>query len=358
MKDYLTKRQMENLDIATLSEERKNRIMTIKNSMKLSDDAILDFGSSASKELTEFSTELLKAIKLKDSPKVSQLFTELITELDKVDTSSMMTKKPSFFKRLFKVDELKNFIQQYDNVADVIEMIKTKLEACQYELKKDIITCDRYLEQNVRFINTLDDCVYAGKMVLKEVHTSVDDELMTIDPSDVLAVQDLNQKQNSLNRLDRKLYDLNLVRHNAVINTKQIALIKEGDAATIEKIQTSINTTIPLWETQMGEAIILMRQKNAVEMQKAVSDTTNRLLEMNSEILKNTTLDIAKEVQRGVIDIDVLEKSTQNLIDTLKGVREITKKGEADRANATKRLAECSLKLNQIVLSDSHHQIA
>lgn len=350
MGKYLTKKDFELLDVNTLDNNKKDAIIAIKEKTNLSYECTLNFGSEASAKLREFSNNLLKSTKLKDSPEVGGILTDLMGELEKVDSNTLLSYKPTFFKKLFKIDDLKNFISKYDDVASVIDDIKQKLESVQYELLKDVELCDKHLMQNERYINELDNYIYAGKLIYQEENNKIEEELMNIDKDDVLAVNELNQKQNALNRLSRKLYDLELIKANAVQNIPQINLIKEGDAAIIEKIQTSINTAIPLWETQMVIAITLVRQRNGIDIQKSVTDTTNRLLSINGELLKAGSIDIAKEVQKGVIDIEVLKNNNKQLIETFKEIKKITLQGEETREKALLELGMLQSSLNDTLL--------
>lgn len=350
---YLTKREMDSLDLERLDPSRRNEIINIKNSISLDYESTLEFASSASKSLTEFSSDLLKTMKVKDTPEVEGLITELLAGLEKVDANTLMETKPSFFKRLFKVDELKQFIVRYDDVASVIDGVKGKLEQSNFQLKKDIEVCNKYLEQNLQYINELDNFIMAGKIKVEEERKILKAEESTLDSSDMLEVHNFNAHQNEVDRLDRKVHDLMLMRGIAVQNIPQIMLIRDGDGVLIEKIQASINSAIPLWESQMVIAIQLMRQKGALAIQKGVTNTTNNLIAKNSELLKSGSVEVAKELERGIVDIDVLKKNSENLIKTLETIRSIREEGRENREKATQELAALQMKLNEQLLLQS-----
>lgn len=350
---YLTKREMDSLDLERLDPSRRNEIINIKNSISLDYESTLEFASSASKSLTEFSSDLLKTMKVKDTPEVEGLITELLAGLEKVDANTLMETKPSFFKRLFKVDELKQFIVRYDDVASVIDGVKGKLEQSNFQLKKDIEVCNKYLEQNLQYINELDNFIMAGKIKVEEERKILKAEESTLDSSDMLEVHNFNAHQNEVDRLDRKVHDLMLMRGIAVQNIPQIMLIRDGDGVLIEKIQASINSAIPLWESQMVIAIQLMRQKGALAIQKGVTNTTNNLIAKNSELLKSGSIEVAKELERGIVDIDVLKKNSENLIKTLETIRSIREEGRENREKATQELAALQMKLNEQLLLQS-----
>lgn len=351
--NYLTKKEMVSLSLDNIPQDRKNEIMTIKNSIELNYENTLDFANSASKNLTDFSSDLLKTMKVKDTPEVEGLITELLSGLEQVDANTLLEKKPSFFKKLFRVDELKQFIVKYEDVASVIDGVKEKLEQSNFQLKKDIELCNRYLEQNLAYINELDNFIMAGKLRVGEEQQQLDVEKVQIDSSDMLAVHDFNRRQNELDRLDRKVHNLELMREIAIQNIPQIMLIRDGDGVLIEKIQSSINSAIPLWESQMVIAIQLMRQKGALAIQRGVTNTTNNLIAQNSELLKSGSIEVAKELERGLVDIEVLKKSSDNLVKTLESIRVVRADGKQARLKATEELGTLQLKLNESLMLPS-----
>lgn len=344
---------MEQLSLENMDEARKNEIMSIKNSIVLSYDTTLDFASSASRNLTEFSSDLLKSMKIKDTPEVEGLINELMTGLEKVDVTTLTETKPSFFKKLFKVDELKQFIVRYEDVEGVIGVVKEKLESANFQLKKDIEVCNRYLEQNLAYINELDNYIMAGGLKLRDEQTALNADKATIDQSDMLAVHNLNARQNEIDRFERKLHNLMLMRSIAVQNIPQIMLIKDGDGVLIEKIESSINSAIPLWESQMVIAIQLMRQKGALAIQRSVTNTTNNLIAKNGELLKAGSIEVAKELEAGIVDVEVLKKNSENLIATLNAIKSIREDGKQARLQATKELGMLQMKLNEQMLLES-----
>lgn len=355
MAGYLTKKTFDSLSLEGVEESRRNEIISIKNSISLNYEDTLDFASDASKNLTEFSSDLLKTMKVKDTPEVEGLITELLAGLEKVDANTLLETKPSFFKRLFKTDELKQFIVRYDDVASVIDGVKAKLEQSNFQLKKDIEVCNRYLEQNLNYINELDNYIMAGRLRVDEERKVLAEEQQTIDKNDMLAVHDFNARQNEVDRLDRKVHDLSLMREIAVQNIPQIMLIRDGDGVLIEKIQSSINSAIPLWESQMVIAIQLLRQKGALAIQRGVANTTNNLIAKNSELLKSGSLEVAKELERGIVDVEVLKKNSENLIKTLEGIRTIRAEGHQNRLKATQELGQIQSRLNeQLMLQSSY----
>lgn len=350
---FLSKQDMDSVNLSNISEERKKDILAIKDSISLNYEDTLDYASSASKNLTEFSSDLLRTMKIKDTPEVEGLLSELMAGLEKVDTTTLVESKPTLFKRLFRVDDVKSFIMRYEDVESVVDTVKGKLDQASYQLKKDIEVCNRYLEQNLAYINELDNYIMAGRLRIQEEQKEIDELRKDLDETDLLAVHSLNARQNEVDRLERKIHNLLLMREIAVQNIPQIMLIRDGDGVLIEKIDSSINSAIPLWESQMVIAIQLMRQKGALAIQRNVTNTTNNLISKNSELLKSGSIEVAKELETGIVDVEVLKKNSENLIQTLEAIRKVREDGKQARVQATKDLAALQVKLNNTLLLES-----
>lgn len=335
MANYIKKRDLDTGNLENLSEEKRNEIINIKDKMDISYQGTLDFGNDASKKLSDFSTTLLETVKLKDMPMVDNLLSDLIGNINKVDANTLLSQKPTLFKKIFHIDNIKQFITKYDDVASVIVDIKGNLQEAQLQLKKDIELCSSYIEQDIEYINELDKYIMAGTIKVEELKAEIEELQSTIDPDDTLAIQDINMKQGSLERLERKVYNLRLMREVAIQNIPQMNFIQKGDCVLVEKIQTSIDTAIPLWESQIVVAIALARQQGGIEIEKAITDTTNQLLTANSELLKNSAIQIARQLETGVVDIEVIKKCTQNLIETLEGTKKVQMEGIKERERAT-----------------------
>ena len=353
MNNYLTKKNMDNLTLDNVDEARKGQILAIKDSIVFSYDSTIDYAGAASKNLTEFSSDLLKTVKVKDTPEVEGLINELLTGLEKVDAATLQTKKQTLFQKLFKVDEVKQFITRYEDVEGVIDTVKDKLEVANFQLKKDIEVCNRYMEQNMKYINELDNYIMAGKLRADEEQQAIDTEKSKMDQADQLAVYTMNARQGELDRFNRKIHDLMLMRAIAIQNIPQILLIADGDSVLIEKIESSINSAIPLWESQMVIAIQLMRQKGALALQESVAKTTNNLIEKNGEMLKAGSIEVAKALETGIVDVEVLKKNSENLIQTLQAIKTIREDGRQARLKAAQELGMLQSKLNEQLLLTS-----
>jgi len=235
---------------------------------------------------------------------------------------------------------MKRFISRYEKLSTQIEKTLGELESAKAALLKDIAVLDILFEKNGEYLRDLDVLIAAGKLRLAEYRESVLPPLRekaeaSGDPARIQGLQDLNQ---ALVRFERKIHDLELSRMLAIQAAPQIRLNQEGSRTLVEKIQNSILTAVPLWKNQVVIAVSLIRQKKALEIQRRVSDTTNELLRKNAEMLKQGSLSIATETERGVVDLATLKKVNEDLIATIEDVLRIQREGAAKRRAAEAEL--------------------
>lgn len=340
-------------DITTLSKEKQEEILEIKNNLELNHQSIMGFGTEASANLNDFSTTILQQVKVKDVPEVEGLVQDLMTSIGQIDTETLLVHKPNLFQRLFHTQNIQTFIRKYDNVEAVVLDIKSKMQSAKMQMEKDVAMLDTFIEQDLKYIDDLDKYILAGTIKKNEAVAELEKLEMEIDPNDSLAMQELGRYQNSVERLEKKLYNLKLLRETAIQNIPQISLIQQGDCVSIDNIQSSIDSAIPLWESQIVIAITLARQKNVVDLQASVIKTINDMIQGNSELVKSNALSIARQMESGVIDIDVLKKSSQNLIETLEGLKQIRIDGEKKRTEALKTLEENHMKLSKVIMEQT-----
>lgn len=348
----LEKKDFELMNITGLPAEKQEAIIALKNNIQMDHEGIIQYSNEVSKQITDFSSELLRSVKLKDNPEVEELLTELLGNLNTIDATSLTPRKQGFFARLFKTDDVKNFITKYESIEGVVSEVAKKLEQAEYQLRKDVQTCNMYLEENSEYIENLDMHIVAAKMRLAEEKATLEEKRKTIDKADLLAVQELSMFEGEVRRLERKVHDMLIQREIAIQNIPQIMLIRDGDAVLIEKINTGITTAIPLWERQIVISIQAIRQQNAVKLEKGVSDTTNKLIAKNAELIKGSSIAVATELERDIVDIDTLKKSNEALIQTITEIRNIQANGAKTRIKVEEELLQLQTKLNTLMLED------
>lgn len=311
---------------------------------------VLQYGSDAQNKMAEFSDAALEKVRTRDLGDVGDSLSSLVSTLH--GFSALEEKKGLsrlFHKALSPIEQMKNkFAMTNTNVEKVTEV----LEGHQVELTKDVAVLDELFKANYDNFKQLSMYIVAGKRKLKEeTETTLEklrsQALFTKAPEDAQEVKDYEQK---LNRFEKKLYDLDLTRTVALQMAPQIRLIQNNDSLMIEKIQTAITSTIPLWKSQMVLALGLANSKEAMEAQQAVSNMTNELLKKNAEVLKDTTLGIARESERGVVDIETLQETNQKLIETIDEVMTIQEEGREKRREAEEKLYELETELKNKML--------
>ena len=300
---------------------------------------VLQYGAASQKKLSDFSETALSRVKTKDMGETGELITSLISELQGFDATTEQPKGIfGFFKKTSNsIEQLKT---RYDSADKNVERIKAQLEDHQVTLMKDITMLDKMYELNLVYFKELTMYILAGKKKLEQVRNTdlkaaQEKAQRTQLPEDAQAARDL---ADLCDRFEKKLYDLELTRNVSIQMGPQIRLIQSNDTMMAEKIQTTIVNTIPLWKNQMVLALGIAHSQQAMQAERAVTDATNELLRKNAATLKQGTIDIAKESERGIVDIETLRQTNKQLIETLDELNKIQTEGRAKRAAAEQEL--------------------
>ena len=299
---------------------------------------VLQYGAASQKKLSDFSDNALSRVKTKDMGETGELITDLIGELQGFDAAEESKGFFGFFKR--QQANIANLKTKYEKADVNVERIKAKLEDQQVILMKDITMLDKMYQLNLVYFKELTMYILAGRKKLAAVRAN---ELAAAQakaqrtqlPEDAQAARDLSDQ---CDRFEKKLYDLELTRNISIQMGPQIRLIQSNDTMMAEKIQTTIVNTIPLWKNQMVLALGMAHSQQAMQAERAVTDATNELLRKNAATLKQGTIDIARESERGVVDIETLKQTNQELISTLDELNKIRADGKAKRAAAEAEL--------------------
>lgn len=312
---------------------------------------VLQYGAASQKKLSDFSETALSRVKTKDMGETGELITNLISELQGFDATTEQPKGIfGFFKKTSNsIEQLKT---RYDSADKNVERIKAQLEDHQVTLMKDITMLDKMYELNLVYFKELTMYILAGKKKLAEVRANdlkaaQEKAQRTQLPEDAQAARDL---ADLCDRFEKKLYDLELTRNVSIQMGPQIRLIQSNDTMMAEKIQTSIVNTIPLWKSQMVLALGLEHSRQATAAQSAVTEMTNELLKKNADTLKMGTIATAKEAERSIVDIETLQHTNQQLIESLDEVARIQQEGAAKRREAEAQLGRIEGELKQKLL--------
>lgn len=294
---------------------------------------ILQYGAGTQKKMADFSDTALENVKTQDLGEIGELISNVVGELKDFDVQEEGKFFGFFRKQTSKIENLKN---KYDKAQANVEKITDSLQQHQVRLMKDSAMLDKMYEQNLNYFKELTMYIFAGKKKLEETRNGKLAEMknkaaLSGLPEDAQAARDLDEK---CSRFEKKLHDLELTRTIAMQTAPQIRLIQNNDTVMVEKIQTTIVNTIPLWKSQMVLALGIAHSAEAVQAQRQVTDITNELLRKNAETLHMATVETEKESERGIVDLETLQKTNADLIQTLDDVMRIQMEGRQKRQAA------------------------
>ena len=347
--------------IDTLDEQHQEQARALAKQIDEKNlQAIISYGAAAQKQLGEFSHQMLSHVQAKDTGEIGDILNELMERLNETNPNDLVAENQGFFQKFF--GKIKKSIYEmqakYQEVGSQVDKIAIRLDHEKNGLLNDNLSLEQLYQRNKDFFDALNIYIAAGELKLVELQETLIPEALekarvTGDQMDVQVVNDLEQ---FLDRLEKRNHDLKLTRQMTIQQAPQIRLIQNTNQALAEKIQSSITTTIPLWKNQIAIAMTLLRQKDAVTAQRQVSETTNQLIQKNSEMLKISTIETARENERGIIDLETLQKTQKDLIETLEETLKIQQEGRARRRKAEVELTNMEEDLRQKLLVLSHKE--
>ena len=339
------------LDESILTDEERKMVDAFAQQIDLTDSAmVLQYGAGTQKKMADFSEDALDNVRSKDLGEVGGLLSDVVTELKGFDEDEEKGGIFGIFKKASnKIESMKAKYAKAE--ANVNEIVKV-LEKHQVQLMKDTALLDKMYELNLTYFKELSMYILAGKKKLAEVRgTQLKERLARAEasglPEDAQAAKDLD---NQCNRFEKKIHDLELTRMISIQTAPQIRLVQNNDTQMVEKIQSTIVNTIPLWKSQMVLALGVEHSAQAAAAQREVMDMTNELLRKNAEKLKMATVETAKQSERGIVDMETLKATNESLISTLDEVMQIQQEGRQKRAEAERGLREMEQELKAKLL--------
>ena len=345
----------ESLNYDLLSAEEKKAVDEFNSKIDIEDATqVLQFGAAAQDKISKFSDSILEDVKTKNTGEVGDLLADLVSQIKSYDADIAGTKKKGFFAKLFSnaKKEVDYIIARYSKIEKNIDTIEGSLEKDKLQMLKDISIFDAMYDKNLEYFKEISLYIIAGDRKLDELRNKVLPELKAKaeKSGEQLDIQKVNDMDNLINRFEKKIYDLKTTRIISIQMAPQIRLLQNNEAELVEKIQSSITNTIPLWKNQMVLALGINNAKKALKTQQEVSKLTNEMLVKNSETLKQGSIDIAEESEKAIVNIETLQKTNQNLIETLDKVIEIHENGRIKRAEAEKTLESIEKELKDKML--------
>ncbi|AQS54634.1 toxic anion resistance protein [Novibacillus thermophilus] len=338
--------------IDVLPEEHRQKALQLAKQIDPENhEAITAYGTEAQSKLLNFSHAMLDHVQKKDLGPIGDILKDLMKKLEQTNPDELQRERKNVLARWFgKISgSINETLSKYQKVGAQVDRISVKLEHAKKGLVDDIHVLEKLYEQNKEYFQALNVYIAAAQVKLEELNTKVIPALKQKAEAsgDQMAYQEVNDMVQFANRLEKRVHDLEVSRQVTIQSAPQIRLIQHTNQALAEKIQSSIMTAIPLWKNQIAIALTLFRQKQAVEAQRQVSDTTNELLIKNSEMLKANTVATAKENERGLVDMETLQQTQANLISTLEETIAIQQEGRAKRRQAEQALLALENELKQ-----------
>ncbi len=353
--EKITEEKIESsLNYDELSVEEKKAVDEFNSKIDVTDSTqVLQFGAAAQNKISEFSDSILEGVKTKNTGEVGDLLADLVSEIKSFD-ASIDGSDPKGLAKIFNSakKKLDKIIAKYSKIESNIDTIEKGLEKDKIQMLKDIAIFDTMYEKNLEYFKEVSLYIIAGDKKLKELKEEVLPELKkkAEESGEQMDAQKVQDMENIINRFEKKIYDLKTTRLISIQMAPQIRLLQNNDAELVEKIQSSITNTIPLWKNQIVLALGINNAKKALKSQQEVSKVTNDMLKKNSETLKQGSIDIARESEKAIVDIETLQKTNQDLITTIDEVIKIHEEGRAKRAEAEKTLESLEKELKDKIL--------
>ena len=333
------------LNYDDLSKEEKEAIDEFNKKIDVNDSTqILQFGAAAQEKISKFSDSILEDVKTRNTGEVGDLLANLVSQIKSFDKDVSGVGKKNFIEKIFNnaKKEFDFIVAKYSKIEKNIDTIEGGLEKDKLQMLKDITVFDTMYDKNLEYFKEISLYIIAGEKKLDELRNVELPKLVEAakKSGDQLDTQKVNDMEALINRFEKKIYDLKTTRIISIQMAPQIRMLQNNEAELVEKIQSSITNTIPLWKNQMVLALGINNAKQALKSQQAVSKLTNEMLQKNSETLKQGSIEIARESERAIVDVETLQKTNQDLIETIDQVIAIHEEGRAKRAEAEKTLED------------------
>lgn len=322
-------------------------------------DAVLNYGSAAQQKIGDFSHNVLNHVQNQDTGVIGESINQLMFHLQESNPDELVEQNQNFIQRIFKraKQSIYEKTAKYQKIGAQVDKIALQLDKQKDMLLEDNKLLTQLYDQNLNYYDALNIYIGAGELRLRELENEIIPNALkeAENNPDQMMVQKVNDLNQFANRLDKRIHDLRITRQITLQQAPQIRLIQNTNQALAERIQTSINTAIPLWKNQIVISLTLLRKQDAVEAQRKVVDATNEMLTRNSEMLKQSSIDTARETERAIVDIETLQKTQSDLIETLQETLAIQQAGTQKRREAEQTLVTMEDQLRDQLLEITQH---
>lgn len=332
--------------LTSFSEDEVKHILAIKDSINVDDEqAIMDVGSEVSKEISGLNKSVLDTIKAKDIPEIESILPQLTQAFDEVDGSMLVSKRRGLFDKFFKQNRVEEFIKKFETAEEVVADIQKNLERVEIELRKDMAMEDALAQKNMKCIRDLEANIVALKLKINEMVDSIKEHESKADSKDIVEMQLIAEEKDKVESLDKQVYWLSQQRLLAIQALPLLRNLKNNNRDMVRQITLTLQQSIPAWEQRIIIAFHIHRQQGALRIERAVHDMTNQLVKQNSELLKQNSIEIAKAVESGMIDIETFRSANRDIIETSKRLAEIKDEAIKSRAESLKEYRDITLQL-------------
>lgn len=342
--------------------EQQKKIHELANQIEpMNYDSLMKFGSNAQSSMSTFAHKMLTEVKSKDTGPIGDTLNQLMVKLKEVQPDDFKQEKDSFLKKIFKRAKASanEIFSRMQSVGSQVDRISVELKNHKDGLNRDIQLLNGLYDQNKDYFEELNLYIAAAQ---EKKQAILEQELpekrqKAYESGNQMDIQEVADLEQFADRLDKRIYDLQLSRQISLQTAPQIRMIQNVNQTLAEKIQSSILTSIPLWKNQMAIALTLMRQRQAMSAQRAVTDTTNDLLTANSELLKQNAVDTAVENERGIVDIETLKSTHENIIETVEQTLQIQAEGREKRQQAEQELQYLEADMKERLLTMKENKV-
>lgn len=326
-----------------LPAEQQEQARKLAEQIDITDtDSVLNYGSAAQQKIGDFSNNVLNHVQNQETGAIGNSINDLMFQLEESNPDELVQQNQNFIQKMFKRAKRSIYetTAKYQKIGAQVDKIALQLDKQKSMLLDDNKMLTQLYDQNLDYYKALNIYIAAGELRIEELENEIIPNALkeAEETPDQMLVQKVNDLNQYLNRLDKRVHDLRVTRQITLQQAPQIRLIQNTNQALAERIQTSINTAIPLWKNQIVISLTLLRKQDAVAAQRRVSDATNEMLQKNSEMLKQSSIDTARETERAVVDIETLQKTQTDLIDTLQETLSIQQEGSQKRREAEQQL--------------------
>lgn len=344
-----------NINLASLSEEEKQKYAKLNKSLVVTDiNSISNYGSDLQNTMGKYSTDFLTAVRANQSGEIGGLINDLLNELGYIDVDEL--REPSVFKKIIRkipilkslVTSVDKILNKYDSIAKNVDTIAKKIAVTRLASLRDNNALQTMFDNNVIYGRQIEDLIVAGKLKLDEVNKTLSHMMENQDQYEPHQIQDVQEFSHNL---ERRLTDMLTLRYVVKQSLPQIRTVQYNNIAIADKAQSIIATTIPVWKNQLSIAVALNNQKERIEAHRRITDTTNTILRKNAEMLHQNSVEVARENERSVVDIETLRDTTRKLIDTIKDVKQIHEEASAKRKAAEEEIMKIESELDSSMVN-------